>query len=278
MEYPPKWKIVVLATLAMASSSTGFVSTNAHAPRLRRQSLYTSIAPIPTLEDMTVKELRQLLKDSNLQERGLLSKLKRKEDLVKYLEEHFLNARAADVRPVTTCSTDEDSSSQKERIRVAFPPLVSSERSSLETPTQLKNPLAGRDAFFDKIYEMYPSLRDDNCTRLGEDDVRQRHHLMLQNASTSDMDLIFVGTASCTPGLTRGVSCTALRLNWRRRYHPSDGEKVPEHTSFTGGTWIFDVGECTQVSNNNTAQGNHSTNQLLQMTKYRCWHQSETEF
>ncbi|KAL7580217.1 hypothetical protein ACA910_012962 [Epithemia clementina (nom. ined.)] len=41
------------------------------------------------------------------------------------------------------------------------------------------------------------------------------------------MELIFVGTASCTPGATRGVSCTALR--------------------FQGGTWIFDVGECTQL-------------------------------
>lgn len=251
MEYPPKWKLVVLATLAMASSSTGFVRTNASSARLRRQPLSTSIAVIPALEDMTVKALRQLLKDSNLQERGLLTKLKRKDDLVKFLEEHFQNEKSAQDRTGTDCSSNEDSSSQKtkKRIRMPFPPLLSSEQSSPDNTPQLKNPPPGRDTFFDKIYEMYPPLRQENCTRLGDEDVRQHHHPMLQNATTSDMDLIFLGTASCTPGLTRGVSCTALRLNWRRRYHPSDGENVPEHTSFTGGTWIFDVGECTQVSN-----------------------------
>ncbi|OEU11088.1 Metallo-hydrolase/oxidoreductase, partial [Fragilariopsis cylindrus CCMP1102] len=45
------------------------------------------------------------------------------------------------------------------------------------------------------------------------------------------MDIIFIGTASCTPSMTRGVSCTALRL----------------HSLPGSGTWLFDCGEGTQL-------------------------------
>ena len=96
--------------------------------------------------------------------------------------------------------------------------------------------------------------------------MRQIHHPMLANATLSDLDVVFVGTASCSPGVTRGVSCTALRLNWRRRRKAvgsaevggSVGEalangalvdgKYDEGTDIgAGGTWLFDCGESTQV-------------------------------
>ena len=123
-----------------------------------------------------------------------------------------------------------------------------------------------------KLYERYPPLRivtetkkeDEHneeygwadptlssslltrqvTTGLGENDFRQRYHPMLKSKDdvsfdqpilSGDMDLIFVGTASCTPSVTRGVSCTALRLLQRQSQRHS------------GGTWLFDCGESTQV-------------------------------
>jgi ribonuclease BN (tRNA processing enzyme) len=93
---------------------------------------------------------------------------------------------------------------------------------------------------------------------IGEADIRQTYHPMLANVTQSDMDIIFVGTASCTPGITRGVSCTAVRLNWRRRRNDNNNNNIIEDNDNnsrgrnTGGggigTWLFDCGESTQLS------------------------------
>lgn len=110
---------------------------------------------------------------------------------------------------------------------------------------------------------------------LGEFDIRQINHPLLRGLTGSDMDIITIGTASCVPGLTRGVSCTALRLQWRRgrgkkfsknrsidcnfnemssifgqrrEYLPSLKCNTDIERSFlTSGTWIFDCGESTQL-------------------------------
>mmetsp|Transcript_14686 Transcript_14686/g.29696 ORF Transcript_14686/g.29696 Transcript_14686/m.29696 type:complete len:744 (-) Transcript_14686:349-2580(-) len=112
---------------------------------------------------------------------------------------------------------------------------------------------------------------------LGEHDIRQTHHPMLKGMRCSDLDVVFVGTASCIPGMTRGVSCTALRLQWRRKsknlgtkvkdrnkkgaHSDTDTSKIGgpdgrynKSGSFNGGgqssargTWLFDCGESTQL-------------------------------
>jgi hypothetical protein len=98
----------------------------------------------------------------------------------------------------------------------------------------------------------YPPLEDCNFTGVEENDIRQTYHPIFRfaNTTSSDMDIVFVGTASCTPGVTRGVSCTALRLNWKRRalQGAPEGTQTIAANDFAGGTWLFDCGECTQVS------------------------------
>lgn len=99
------------------------------------------------------------------------------------------------------------------------------------------------------------TLEYDVPSGLAENDMRQSYHPMLRNATQSDMDLVFVGTASCAPGITRGVSCTALRLNWRRKREYMEDYEVKTDRDERGsmGTWLFDCGESTQLSVQKTA-------------------------
>ena len=72
-------------------------------------------------------------------------------------------------------------------------------------------------------------LRADETTELQDQDgktQREAREMALQKRH-SDMEVIFLGTASCVPSTTRGVSCTALK--------------------YAGKTWLIDAGEGTQV-------------------------------
>jgi superfamily II DNA/RNA helicase len=63
-------------------------AVNGFAPSFRAQRSRTIMFSTSSLEAKTVTELKQLLKESGLNERGLLTRLKRKQDLIEYLEEH----------------------------------------------------------------------------------------------------------------------------------------------------------------------------------------------
>jgi hypothetical protein len=186
------------------------------------------------LESMTIRELRDVLKASpDLNKKGTLSRLKLKKDLVEYLRENLRSPPSEN--------------------------LMAMEKTTRTSPVsmpaaegKLKASLSAREASIERTYQQYPPLRNhDFCSGIGEDDVRQRYHPIFhgeQSQLTGDMDIVFMGTASCTPGISRGVSCTALRLNWNRHAaHGLPGAVEESVRAFNGGTWLFDVGECTQV-------------------------------
>ena len=268
----------------------------------RFMSLATPPSSIPSrsdLESMKVVDLKQLIKDSGFNERGLLSKLKKKQDLVDFLVEKGTpsTSNVETEQPTTTTQQQR----QPRKVPMAMPkkapatatPAVASSDDPQSMPTQKQSPMMD---LFERVNKQYPTLqylRDGNRTLYGELDIRQRYHPMLQAgnlqaipdselnqdgdetdeapakktfkpALSGDMDLIFVGTASCTPSITRGVSCTALRLHSlassssttsnTKQKKISKGKKgqpqrfdVESNQSKNLGTWLFDCGESTQV-------------------------------
>jgi hypothetical protein len=196
------------------------------------------------LSGLTVKELRELVKQSSA-ERGVLSSLKKKQDLIAYLEDNHNRAQSPSVSNSTVAM-------EQEMIDLQNDEIESRAASQLlrEQPSLMKTTGSPKDAIFERVYERYPMTRDapEPVATTPAEDIRQLHHPIFRNSvASSDMDVVFVGTASCTPGVTRGVSCTALRLNWRPRGAFGASNDGDQSSTFYGGTWLFDVGECTQV-------------------------------
>jgi len=206
------------------------------------------------LEALTVKELRDLLKNSTLNQRGVLSRFKLKKKLVTFLKDNLDPSSIDDslihVARVGAPGGESETMGPRCQRSVDFPMSMPKGDGRVHEASAAAT---GKGGLFERLYLQYPPLRDRNCSEVGEKDIRQTYHPIFGGESvrlTGDMDVVFVGTASCTPGITRGVSCTALRLNWNRQaIHGVPGAVGDASTnlSFNGGTWLFDCGECTQV-------------------------------
>ena len=280
-------------------------------------SLSATVADISELESLTVKELRQLIKQNGLETKGLSGK--RKAELISYVVESA-NGGTGFSSPQEVPSPEEvEPTVVAVSPRIAPEPEAPRKRKGTRMPAMPLSDVNGtpqkqldarnntgekaehkrasaKHKIYREVMDIYPPLSDyvdpntfehydplanSKPEGLGDEDIRQSHHPMLKGMRTSDLDVVFVGTASCTPGITRGVSCTALRLQWRRKKGQTEGNKrnnkkgqrekkgknVEDMLSsdgrydesgngeFNGGseaagrTWLFDCGESTQVSN-----------------------------
>jgi hypothetical protein len=163
-------------------------------------------------------------------------------------------------------------SNVEDELSDLFVTSTSNETGNANDP---KRSLSKKELLYDFVIHRYPPLQHMSFSLsspilgAGVDmqDIRALHHPMLTflNKTSSDLDIVLIGTASCVPSSTRGVSCTALRLNWRRNKGqrqppkeefsscPSSDQKQNYYYNekdyvFESGTWLFDCGECTQVS------------------------------
>lgn len=224
------------------------------------------------LQSLTVKQLKDRIKELAVPVK--MSQLKVKVDCVDFLVKHY-SSQASEIKSEPAEVNDNTPAPARRKKSLAMPPLDSgvTASSTAETTKDAPAHISPKDIIFEKVLRRYPPLRklqtaieaqkeeveDDalsahmhanfyrSFTGLGEMDVRQKYHPMLENMTSSDLDLITIGTASCVPGVTRGVSCTALRLQWRRNTGNTRDSRGPSNGPVTGGIWIFDCGESTQV-------------------------------
>ena len=278
---------------------------------LHLSSPTANVADASELESLTVKELRELIKETGLETKGLSGK--RKAELISYVVESANGDTGISSSQDAPSSGELDAEPAVVSPRIDEVPEVPRKRKGTRMPAMPLPDVNGapqkqlgekaehkkasaKHKIYREVMDTYPPLSeyvDPNTFEyydplanskpegLGDEDIRHKHHPMLYGQRTSDLDVVFVGTASCTPGITRGVSCTALRLQWRRKKGQIEGNKKNDkkgqkggmgknvkdmlsadgrydesgNGDFNGGsdaagrTWLFDCGESTQVSN-----------------------------
>jgi ribonuclease Z len=182
------------------------------APRTTRLLAGTSLSH---LEEMRLTELKALAKTLDIRP-GVL----RKAELVQLCHERLLQKwdNKADPAPSPTEAEDSEAQSKQEQTNV---PRYQRRVGNLR-PMPLEEQRHGR-----AIGSSDPSLEHSSAEKFKFPYGSIRDNRLSCEPETADMDLTFLGTASCIPSISRGVSSIAFR------YH-SD-------------MWLFDCGESTQL-------------------------------
>ena len=184
------------------------------------KSLPSTVDNQKDFDHMTVMELRSILKNIGIKSAGM-----KKSDLVDVCKKTVMAAgefstTASESKEIAACDerdgrVNQTLESGKAKLRNLFPNVIPV--NNLITPNVSKS---YRPLFHGK----FNSSDGSNPNRFPVGYLRDNR---FQVEDVGEMDVTFLGTASCIPTVTRGVSCAALR-------YKSD-------------TFLFDCGESTQI-------------------------------